>query len=202
MIKSLQAINLIDMKFPGGMRKFLEKAGLCYIPDPTSSEGLMYIVHPELPEELKRDLINLFGERVIFGSKCNFDWATANDILTIQDSINSIMKDFNLGDIVTTINPAVVVITIPNLSKDDEKTDKIIEAFIRIQGVIRGCILCSDGFRTFEGQEVDRVITKSVITPMQTGRPTREKVISSDDLLNIKIALETANTIEELIAQL
>jgi hypothetical protein len=35
--------------------------------------------------------------------------------------------------------------------------------------------------------------------PFMTGRPVREKVIGQEDLLNLRIALNTARTLEEFV---
>jgi len=47
--------------------------------------------------------------------------------------------------------------------------------------------------------KLDHVLAKDFI-PFKEGRPVRERVISNEDLLNLRIALNTADTLEEFMA--
>ena len=201
MVKSMQAVTYIGTKYQGGIEKFMDDAGaICYLPDPVD---LLYVIHPNLSDEIKKGLVGMFGNSVIFGDRWNLEGCSEEDYHACQESIDDMLSKIGLGEVASTINPAVIAITVPDLMKSDRRIESLIESFSRMPQLERGCIICKDGYKTFEGSHERKVkapAAKAVLTTNQSGRPNRDHRITVDEITNLKIALETCKTMEEFLS--
>ena len=194
MKKAVTITTYIDLKYPGGMNKFLEdRGGICYLPEPTD---LIYFIHPNLPEDIKKGLVGMFGNGIIFGTTWNFEGANQEDYSSIQDGIDAALNQADMGQVATLANPCVVAITCPSIRKDDPRIAKLIEKISTMPLMQRGCIICKNGYIPFEGTvpEFPKALTTVSI-------PKRETVINDDDILNLRIALESAHSLEEFLSK-
>ncbi len=224
MIKSIKVLSYIDRTYTGGMEQFQKDGGaVCYLPEPTD---IVYVIHPNLPEAMKNNLVGMYGPSIKFGTKWNFEGASEEQYREIQNVLDDILNQLNLGPVGTSVNPAVLIIAAPNLTKDDKRIEKLVKIISTMPSVERGCIICKNGYVPFDGTASDKpfgdfdkigdILDTGIPIPEETpaaspshpitsvsvtGRPKRNKVIGSDDILNLKIALETASTLEEFLQQ-
>lgn len=201
MLKIMTLQMFITAKYPGGFEKFIKDKGcLCYIPPPAD---LIYVVHPNLPKDIKTALTRKYKKGVIFGDKWNFEGATEQDYQNISESVSEVLNMLDLGIVGSVSNPCVFCISLPQLKKDDPRVNILVERFATMPGVVRGCVLVSDGHLLFDGVVPPPSTTKDIPKVISIGgdRPKRETVINQDDINNLIIALETCRDLPTFLTQ-
>jgi len=202
MIQIIVMMKIIAEHYEGGKNKFMMDHGaLCFVPGP----DLIYIIHPALPEVIRKKFIKEFGvENVVFGSTWNFEGCTEENYAEINKSLEEVLNELKVGNIGTVVNPCVLGITIP-LSKKDPKIKDLIEVVSYLSKLQRGCVLCTDGHILFEGKAPHEEVVSNkggvpAFIPVQTDKPARLKAINEDDITNLIIAMESSKSLEEFLS--
>jgi hypothetical protein len=209
MLKAIKATNLIDSLYEGGFDQFMKDHGaVCYVPEPMDK---LYVVHPDLPEDIKKKLTKAYGKNIEFGTTWNFDGFTDTDYETMAEAIKDGLSATELDYAGIVANPCVFGITAPENSINDEVIDQVIDKLRYLPLLIRGCVVCKDGFKTFVGANIESEQeaqatgksngSKPRVKISTVNRPERDKAINDDDITNLIIAMNSAGSIEEFLEQ-
>jgi len=197
MTKVIKITEYINKSYQGGMDKFLKDHGaMCYIPFPVD---LMYVIHPNLPKEIREGLYSMFGNSIFFGSEWNFSSFYEEHYDSVSEALGKALNKGGIGTVGVIVNPCVIAISITEIEKDDDRVSQLIDFMKTIPGLMRGCIVCSGGeYVTFEGTIKMPELDKS-ISPIKLNHPKRDVPISDDDISNLIIALNTSASVDDFI---
>jgi hypothetical protein len=185
--------TVLNVFFNGGIKEFAQQGGLCIIPDP-GKEIVVY--HPDITEELierLKALENNKGKNTInIMKEKNFKDASIPEIIQINVELNKkIERLCPEADVLFATNSNLVVISLPDIKNDED-----------ILELIFGCL------RNTDGLSLAYVITEKKvykITPeISKHIPKIENKnerggITEDDITNLIIDLNRANSIEDLL---
>ena len=186
---------IIHNGYDGGLIKFSRDGGMFEVL-PTENRDII-VIHPDLPDDLKKALTE-FGHRihspVKFDSHLNFEGCDPDEIH--EGFVGLVMEDLMSMGLANQclVSPSPVILTLAiqeDLSKD--QMFKIREAVTkRIPGLVRGLIVAPNSSLLFVAKESDtEALPKQVV--MLNDRPQRDRPIGQDDVVNLKIALESGD---------
>jgi len=191
------AASIIQVMHPGGMQAFLEAhGGLMYIPQPID---MLLIKSGPLGEGAKQRIKEAIPEGVEFVDKENFSFME-EDMKEIHSSIvqwidqNLSPADTNVAMLVVT--PLACIISLETLRKGSKLAIKF-EGFLQsLPGHGRSFVIYDEGSYSRVNGEVGMF---EPALKVEASKPKRETIIDDDDLLNLKIALGNAQTVDEFI---
>jgi hypothetical protein len=194
---------MIQARYPGGVEAF--DKDFCTFVTPGNQLVIAPLGDATLPEEFKAGL-NEMGSGMnftpVYAGRRNFEGYEDKD--EIQQLFNEYMDQelshFS-GRIMIQANQALMDITAPGISKSSEEGEELIsklscleylpnlriqfkeETYFRVPGV---------------GEEIAPVKKARVSTWV----PTRDRPIGQDDIMDLQIALGSANSVEEFLAMI
>lgn len=142
------------------------------------------------------------GVTPIYASRCNFegmDESDAREYLDsdIRDKIESLKIPASLS-----ASYALIEIQIQGSKNSPEAAD-LQEELSSLDMINNISIQFEDGeFTCFKGTGSNAEPKAKKYVSLATGRPDRDTIISKDEVLDLKIALGQANTVEEFLAML
>lgn len=191
-------LTIIQGLYPGGLSAFEEEGGsIFHIPD---EEILIY--HPNIKNRVKI-LSALKGLEipVSFVSSGNFDDFHMDQIKDFQEYLIMKLMDLKLSAATVLVSRASIFISIPHYKSTQVAVKRLKDFLTTFEGVVRGHIKCRDRIVRFgnpKSKSSTRKPSRSRIQP-DYGRPDREQTITEDDVLNLKIALESSKSFEEFL---
>lgn len=183
LLNIMSIIEIVAAEYEGGLEKFREEGGQ-FVLVPALIPILM-IGHPGLSESLRKRLDNLKEKKVSikYVRTLNFEGMERAEV---EDILKRLFDDgsFNIGcDINIAVNKLAVIFGVVQSHPAQESINSLKSLLKRIPGLVRGCVI-HDGI-------VDWVELEKPVQSISVEAPIREKVICDDDILNLKIALET-----------
>jgi len=193
-------MTVIQGLYPGGMSAFEEEGGsVFYIPD---EEILIY--HPSLDPKAKAKILNsLKGLNITisFVSAGNFEDFHMDQIKDFQEYLIMKLMDLKLSAATVLVSRASIFIGIPHYKSTQMAVKRLKDFLTTFEGVVRGHIKCRDRIVRFGKPGPKTRVRKHAQSKIQPeyGRPDREHTITEDDVLNLKIALESSKSFEEFL---
>jgi hypothetical protein len=194
-------MSLLQAIYEGGLDKFHEDGGELSIVPAKTPEVLVY--HPNLPIIVKNKLLAISGKlsiKTVFVTTKNTtpDMETF-DIDEANKKFEALRKRLNIPEIMVHQDDLQVCIGVRGEISSKQSEDLANGLNELMPCMIRIYVTSENACTRYEYAIKEPVITKSMVMLEATQRTT---VISNDDLLNLSIALETANTVDEFLAQL
>jgi hypothetical protein len=198
---------LVEAKYEGGARKFAEDFHIFITPE---DEWIIALKDVELPPEFRQELGEFeeaTGVKVIIAGHSNFEHMADEELEDLfsgdfAEQLQQFNGQFHLG-----VSRALVDLQVKGISAGSTEAKGVMDLFKSIEGVtnlrfqFEGDVILSVPLEGEEPEEVSTVEPKKLETCLQ-GRPDRETIINEDDQMNLKIALETAGSIDELLEML
>ena len=200
--------TILQVKFPGGIQAFHDAGGMIGI-TPESTPTLLFY-HPDLSSEVKDDISDALKKvmrvTVRFVSTKNYEHR--EDMDGVQQELGMILSDHMLDQLFiksarAQVTPLYVAILMEGENTTESTATELSNRIhAAIPDIIRIYVVYHDGCvcREYEeGQEPttsSQVLHKAVLT---MEHPKRDTVIRDDDILNVRIALETAKTVEDFL---
>jgi hypothetical protein len=196
--------TLIQARFPGGLAQFTEDGGLIGVAPGAREELLVY--HPDLSAALREAIAQVADKAKLlprFVTTLNFQGQDIDDVqVRFIREHPAIVKDLGVeGDVVFGLSPLFNDVTIINENLPACTGDAIVK---RMRDALPGCVRTYVRYGGGKVARHDYALEweprgAAKVVPEASARTT---VIGDDDLLNLRIALETARSVEELIAGL
>lgn len=197
---SEKVLTVMEVHFPGGLSKFEETGGSVFIvPD---EEIIIY--HPDFDSKAKLKVLNGLkgtGYKISFVKDGNFDGAELEEIKDFQGYLIAKLMSLGIEQSSVLVSKASIYISVPT-HKSTQVTIKRLRDFLTtIKGVVRGHIECSDKIVRFGNPQNATHIKRKETNRIQPehNRPERETRIDDDDILNLRIALESSKSFEEFL---
>jgi len=180
----LTAVTLaIQSRYEGGVEKFKEEGGnLAAVPGNVMT---VVVYHPNFPEDLKNEFINHQEELSVefrFTDVLNFK---DMDLEKVQDILNNHFMDTlpKIGlNCAIYYNEIVVSLMVLNARPSDNKIEQLRTLLKTLPGLRLGSISYRGRVEWIEAKGPGHIKLEVA---------AREKVIGDDDLMDLKIALET-----------
>lgn len=189
----LQILHLvIQMKYPGGLERFLKEGGAI-----DASRDTLYVYHPNPPEELKKLLEGAPDEvNLKLVNTLNFEGVAPDQALS---ELKEVFDSQMTGSISYGVKASNVLISItmwgPGICA--EKAQDIIEKVVRgVSGIVRMAV--DYGTETLTYEKPENYESGCLVEE----RPARSQPITKDDLTNLKIVLEQAKDVDDIIKDL
>jgi hypothetical protein len=192
-------LTIIAVKLKGGLEKFKDDGGCVTFTPETPTSLLVY--HPNLPQDIKDDITKVIVNFPIkFVSTPNFAGRDADEAReALAEFLRSgVLTELRILDASISVSQALVAIRLESgILLESTASELVKRLHERLPDVVRICVVYPQGYIYKEfGEETPE--RKTVLVP-QSQRTT---VISDDDVLNVKIALENATTVEDLLRSL
>lgn len=200
--------TILQVKLPGGIEAFKEAGGIIAL-TPERTPTLM-IYHPNLPSEVKDAITEAFKKMsnitVRFVATKNYEHRENLD--DVYQELGLLLSDHMMDQLFiksarTQVTPLYLAILMEGENTTDatarELADRIhaaIPDIIRIYVVYHDGCVCREYVEGQEPMTSARLLSKSVLT---AEHPKRDTVIRDDDILNVKIALETAMDVNDFL---
>lgn len=161
---------------------------------------------PEGFKEKLNEMAEAMSFKPFYAESSNFEGFSTDEA---QDSLNNELQErleeFS-GDVSVQVNAALFDVIAPEMKMDSEKGQLLIKNLSGLTGVVNLRIAFGDEtYLNIPLEGEDAVEYQSPVNvkyaKLATGRPDRNTVISQDEQMNLKIALET-QTIDEFIASM
>jgi hypothetical protein len=184
------AMVIIQSKYPGGMQKFVEEGGMVGVAQVDQVELVVY--HKELPVELS-NMLKTFADsrgctyRAL--TTLNYTGHEPEEIMELlYTNLEKIVGDLNPNEVRLLPHPLFNDIALLNDDSTRQQAEQIVE---RMRAVLPNCI------RTYVRYGLGKAICSEY--PLIEAAPVqavleahnRQTVINDDDMLNLRIALET-----------
>ena len=195
--ETVMVATIIQVSYPGGLQTFLENQGaFLYVPQPVS------VILIKLPQGgLDKDIRNKIlqsGVSVEFLTSDEFN--LSHDVEVLQAAQEQVARwiDENLSpadanNAVISMTPIANIIALETVRKGSKLAIK----FERFLKTIEGHGL---SFVLYDGGSYSRVVGSNLQRPsVKPEAPKRETVLTDDDILNVKIALGQAETVEDFL---
>jgi len=200
---SLMFTALIQAKYEGGMRKFEEEGGRFGIAPGTPPELLVY--HPSLALEMKNLITQAFergGLVVRHLTTLNFQGYEKESIKQLcEENAPKIFEEMGLSGADVQISELYAGFALDKnttIQQAQELVDKVREV---IPGLLRTYVVYGEG-KVLRAEYPPEDAPKSKVELAPQEKPARRTAIGDDDILNLRIALETATSVEDLIRSL
>ena len=193
--------TLIQARFPGGLKQFTEDGGLIGVAPGAREELLVY--HADLPAAIREAIAQVAEKAQLlprFVTTLNFQGQDIEDVqVRFIREHPAIVKDLGVeGDVVFGLSPLFNDVVIINENLPACTGDAIVK---RLREALPGCV------RTYVRYGGGKVARHDYALEWETKDAAKvvlepsacTTVIGDDDLLNLRIALETARSVEELI---
>lgn len=195
--------TLIQTKFPGGRAKFAEDGGSYIIIPKTPDELLIY--HPNLSIEFKNYITQAVSSLQLtthFVTTLNYKGQEPSEVLFIYETkISKIIEDLHLeNSIQATISELLNIFVLTDLHSTRALAEKLINRIREVlPSCIRSCVIYGDKqLAWFEYPQTETPAVKSAPQAVLEAH-SRTTVIGNDDLLNLRIALGNAQTVDDFI---
>jgi len=194
-------LSMMQAIYEGGLDQFHEDGGQLSIVPAKTPELIIY--HPDMPVIVKNKILaisNKMGLTPVFVTTKNItpDMETF-DIDEANKKFDALRKRLGIPDVMVHTDELQVCIGVRGdiTKKQSEELANGLNEFM--PNIIRIYVTSEKTCSRYEYAVKEPAITKSMVMLEATQRKT---VINDDDLLNLRIALENANTVEELLAQI
>jgi hypothetical protein len=188
-------MSVIQAKYAGGLDKFREEGGMVGLAPGSTKEVVVH--HPGLPEALKKDIREFLGKWKLtarFAAHTNGKSISEEELRQEYGPvIEEVLSMLGVMASLISIHPLMVVITLLDETVTQSKVQELVETLTnRLPSLWFGYVIYVDGVCCIEREFKD----DSYIMLEQLKRDT---VIGEDDILNLKIALGNAQTIDDFI---
>ena len=197
-------LAVIQALLPGGLDAFREMEGqITMVPAGENSEILLYSKE-EMPVEVRNALEALFKKLSLsfrFVTSLNFGDMSELDVIKAFDEVTRLKADqIKLKEFLLAPNKLAILLVIADDNISHKEIDDFLGVFRSSIPGIRRVYVVHDGNkllrREYSSEEIDRAL--AVIAPSST----RTTVIKDEDILDLRIALETCETIDDFISKL
>lgn len=199
-------LTLIQARYPGGLEKFKEDGGQVGPAPGKPPELLVY--HPDIPIDVKNMLAQLseqVGLTPRFVTTLNFDGQDPEEFreqFLNDKTVEKILSDLGLaGAVKVFFSPLLNVIGITGVVSTKENAEFLVE---KLRAAIPGCLRTYVLYGDEQVLKAEYAPTQEPFYKLQAvlEAHSRTTVIGDDDLLNLKIALGNAQTVDEFINSL
>jgi hypothetical protein len=195
-------LTVIAAMFPGGVQQFKKEKGSVTVLGHPSKEVVVY--HPNLPDRIKEEFAKIETTHNCTVTRMehpNFEGLdpdyTAGLMAGIQNFFLETNPDasFYRGD-----HSNLLVFTLPSVEGNEEDILEIVFAFLKhVEGLNLSYVIVKDvAFKIMPDAPTTKIALDSKIVTEQT----EHKVISDDDVTNIRIDIERANSVEDFLKNL
>lgn len=190
---------VVDANYDGGFDKFSRDFSF-YLTD----EDTLYVAsaNVRLSQEFLDKVSEGINASVYQTEAVNFPEIANNEAMgdfvsksVFSEELFEIIYAADIKDINVSVSRVMVDIKFIGVNSDAKGTDKIREYFSSVEG-LNNYILSWDD----ETEVITTYKEEGGIVTDLSGRPERDTVINDEDVLNLKIALETATSLDELLA--
>ena len=197
-------LTMIHVNYPGGMPVFEGQYALELV------EGIMYVapvieglVIDGEADEMFRNISKATGLVVTYLKLCNFPSIDLTEKLAdnIKGQLGPVKDLIQNAQIPTTltVNRACAVLAMRTSISSDDFVQEVIDGLLAVDGLNNVVIICKDGTREYQKHNRHSGTSNTEVTQAET---ERSKVISDDDITNLKIALGSAKSFEDFIEQM
>jgi hypothetical protein len=193
------AMNIIQVMYPGGLKRFCETGGgIMYVPQPVD---IVLVKHDNLGEEILSKFSELPSVEVLNSNVKNFEFdeevieeARETVGLWMAENLSDALKNISGYQITPIANTFVLV----GLKMDSPQAEKF-ESFLKsVPGHALSFIFYSDGNKRVEScVGISTPVHESIV--LESAKPKRTVAIGGDDILNLQIALNTAESVEDFL---
>jgi len=196
--------TMIQAMYPGGITEF-DRSFSVFV---TSDNQLIVasLSDVELEKKFKERLGKLCANNqmsILYADQSNFS-VFSDDMSEGEKYLRGVLSEslekFN-GRLQLSANTALLDIIAPGVMKNSDEGEELVEVLSNLEHIPNVRIEFNDGsFLNLRSKELGlstiQGITKATLV---TGRPDRDITINKDDMMNLKIALGSANTVEEFL---
>ena len=191
-------MNLIQVHYPGGYAQFTEDGGLVGIANGTPNE--LIVRHPDIPIDIKNrfdQAAQALGLQPRFVTLLNFDDRNLEEIVELfSKNLDYILRGTSKETVLFGLNYLYVDIVILDKKVSMKQAEGIVN---RMKEVIPDCLRF---YVIYNGNKFLHMEFSPGETRAMIEAPERQTVISDDDMLNLKIALGNAQTVDDFIRNL
>jgi len=204
MFEGILIQSFITARYPGGMPAFDKKFAVFF------GDGSLLIAPIEEGETLESDFREALGQltesmdlKLVALSRSNFS-AFGDDNERASEYFNSALREALEGtglegSLSISAQKALLHITAPGITKGSVKGGVLKEAATSLEHVPNVRILYKDGIEDCFRES--SIKSKSHVA-LETGRPVRDIAITRDDVIDLKIALGSAQSVDEFLAMI
>lgn len=195
-----KVMTVMEVHFPGGLSAFEETGGSVFIvPD---EEVIIY--HPDMDSKAKLKILTGLkntGHKITFVKEGNFDGFELEQIKDFQGYLIAKLMSLGIDACTVVVSKATVFLGMPSMKSTQVAVKRLRNFLSAISGVTRGHIQCSDKIVRFGNTKNTPRIKRRETSRVQPehNRPKRDVRINEDDILNLKIALESSKSFEEFL---
>ena len=192
--------TLVSVHFPGGRLGFAKAGGDAMVVQVPGSKDLVYIL---VPEETTKDLdlvpFREALEKAMDAQRAVVRWVSSSvfegTLMEVKDRfMDTVMEIAHLNlDITFSTNAAVFGIAMSKGTKED--AEKILDIIGKHGVMRRAVVLMRLGYME---REYD-IKVKEEATPVIEASTSRDRVISKDEVTDLTILLENAQTVEDFL---
>lgn len=195
-----KVMTILEVHYPGGLSAYEESGGSIFIVP--ESEIIFY--HPNLESKIKAKVLSALksiGYKVSFVSVGNFEGFDLEQIKDFQAYLIEKLMSLGLGRCSIVVSKPTVFISLPDIRSTHISVKRLRDFLSIIDGLVRGHIECSDKILHIGKVKSSPKIKRRESSRIQTeyNRPKRDTRINEDDVLNLKIALESSRSFEEFL---
>ncbi len=189
----------IQMTYPGGIEAFLEAGGKASY----DSEAL-YFFHPSPPKHWMQALSAIKNLRIKLVTTKNF--GESSDVDQVISGVHQVIKKYHSllqekGIMAgVSIDPVILRVLIAGKHADRKLAEEIIEDLRKnVTDLVRICIAYGihpeTDYVLYEGEPSQKTI-------LSEQRPNRDRIITKDEVTDLKIMLGKAKSIDDFLANL
>ena len=188
-------MSIVQATYEGGLQEFMEdKGAFVFVPAPFD----ILLAHiPEGHQDLK-DKIAATGNNIRFVEEENFSFYV-EDLTEAERAITEYLSkslgEEALDDCLLRVTPLGSLMSVPHIRKDSEEARQFEEHLRGMEGHARSYIVYKNGEHTELVFKSAQKVTPSVVEH-------RDVPLSEDDVLNVSIALNTCETVEDFLNNL
>jgi hypothetical protein len=193
-INAVDLASLIQVYYPGGVDNF-KKAGGSVFSFPKEERYIIYC--KELPESFCLKIKQLTSKNKIhveFYVTGNFEGKTLDEVREWILNFSTFIMKNSIRTSLTTITPCTIYTCVENVRSDNTDIKQLLDYLNSSKEIVRAHIECED--------KMLEINKNKDMSKMRIDIQPEHKPITDDDVLNLRIALETSNTVEELLAQI
>lgn len=185
-------LTFLQARYPGGTEEFQRKGGQLQVVPSIPSEVLVYV--PDEDFDIEETFGNLSSKvKITVVHTKNFQGMDQSEI---QDKFNGGNKAFLEKH--KSVNPQRIEVSISHLcitaiTTDKALAERYLEVLKNIDGLIRARVIYPGGVFAIDPEREER---QAIVEPEQ---PKREQAIGDDDITDLKILLETSNSLEDFL---
>jgi hypothetical protein len=190
-------MSVIQAKYKGGLERFHEEGGMIGLAPGSTKEVVIF--HPGLPEALKKDIREFLCKWKLtarFSEHTNGAGMDEAELFkAYSNEIGELCAMMGLSSALTSLHPLMVIITLIDDDISEPKVKEFVEALKeKLPSLVFGYVVYVEGSYCINREPADSVIMLEQLK--------RNTVIGEDDILNLKITLGKAQTIDDIINSL